>query len=65
MTTQRIIRLMPTTKRLKELRKAHGELWRVRQERPVACFDDAIGLYIESLDGTHSRWVLPAQTRDA
>lgn len=58
----RIVRLIPATKRLKQVRKVHGELWRVLHEAPVLCFDGAQGLFIESLDGTHTRWVLPSQT---
>jgi hypothetical protein len=50
------IRLLPKTKRLKELIKLHGEWWKVIDRRSVQCFDN-MGIYVESLDGKHKRWI--------
>lgn len=50
--------LLPNTKRLKELIKLHGATqWREYRREPVACFNGAIGVFIESADSKHTRWV--------
>lgn len=49
--------LLPATKRLKQLIKAHGEVWTEVERRPVACLGDEVGVFIRSPDGAHTRWV--------
>lgn len=51
------VTLQPRTKRLKQLIKAHGAIWRVLEDRNVACFNEQRGLFIEA--GGHTRWVHP------
>lgn len=54
--------LLPKTKRLKQLIKEHGSKWFViKRKNKVQCFDNQKGLFIESFDGKHSRWVKPEQ----
>jgi len=51
--------LLPTTSRMKQLIQAHGKVWNiVRESEHTICFD-AKGIFIESVDGNHSRWVRP------
>lgn len=56
--------LKPTTKRLKQLIKQHGECWSLLEKRSqVACFEGP-GLFVESADKTHTRWVRPSDTQE-
>ena len=52
--------LLPSNKRLKQLIKQYGKMWKVlRLDVPVQCFKDCkTGYLIESLDKQHSRWVM-------
>jgi hypothetical protein len=54
------VTLKPTTKRLKQVIQEHGAIWLVLEERPTACFDNELGLFIEAERGTHQRWVRPS-----
>lgn len=50
-------KLLPKSKRLKELIKLKGEVWEFLVcNKSVQCFNDK-GWYIQSFDGTHKRWV--------
>ena len=59
-------KLLPNTKRLKQLIKQHGDEWIVVQENvPVQCFTDSdVGTKICSLNLHHSRWVRPCDIED-
>lgn len=60
------VRLMGNSKRLKELVRLHGDVWRVRRlEMSVQCFNGDPGVFIEALDGAHSRWVRPDEVKHA
>lgn len=63
-TGRKIVELLPTTKRYKQLIKAHGPQWIVVARERVACFGYDEGLLIESMCGDHSRWVLPDDVRE-
>ena len=53
--------LKPTTKRLRQLIREHGARgWRVLRDEAVACFFGGRGLFIESADKRHTRWVRPS-----
>jgi len=44
-------------KRLKQLLKEHGNIWRfIRYSPNISCLD-VPGYYAESLDGSHERWI--------
>ncbi len=53
------VRMLPTTKRLKQLIKVHGEFWRIiRGHAHLPAFNGEPGVLVESLDGKkHSRWI--------
>jgi len=56
------VRLRPGTARLRQLIKAHGEVWTVLQFKPeLQAFGYCPGYFIESKDLKHTRWVLPSQ----
>jgi hypothetical protein len=53
--------LKPTSKRLKQLIKAHGATgWTLVRAHEVACFDNHLGFFIRSRDGQHERWARPS-----
>lgn len=53
-----IVRLKANTKRLKQVIKQHGVVWNVlRTEKSVPCFDGRGGIFVQSRDGLHTRWV--------
>ena len=54
------IKLLPKTKRLKELIKFHTNKWNIIDKKYVQCFDD-IGFFIESIDKKHKRWITKDQ----
>jgi hypothetical protein len=43
-------------KRLKQLVKEHGEIWRMLKYSP-GIYQSGPSWYIESMDGTHQRWI--------
>jgi len=51
--------ILPANKRFKQLIAEHGRLWLELERKSVSCFDGKIGVLIESLDKTHTRWVMP------
>lgn len=55
------IELLPTTMRLRQLIFQFGNIWAViKPEQSVQCFhDSSTGIRIESIDGSHIRWVRP------
>ena len=54
------VRLNSGNKRLKELIRLYGEQWTVRRvEDSVQCFNGRPRIFIESADGSHTRWVEP------
>ena len=57
------IELLPANKRLKQIVQEHGKLWKLLKECPVQCFNGATGLFIESMDGRHSRWIRPEEAK--
>jgi len=50
------IRILPTTKRLKQLIKEFGDVWDVVKIGNPQCLDDK-GLLVSSECGNHVRWV--------
>ena len=50
------IKLLPTNKRLKQIIKEYGEIWKIIDKKHVQCFND-IGFKIKSLDNNHERWI--------
>ena len=48
--------LKPECARIRQLIKQHGAVWTVLEIAHVQCFDD-MGVLVESLDGSHSRWI--------
>lgn len=43
-------------KRLKQLMREHGTKWRVVfGPEPMQCFNNELGVHVESIDGTHRR----------
>lgn len=57
------IELLPSDKRSKQLIKEHGCFWIELERKPCLCFDGDIGVFIESLDTKHTRWVRLASLR--
>lgn len=58
-------KLLPITKRLKQLRSEFGPTWFVVQARDsLPCFNGRPGLFIKSLNGKHSRWVMSDQVEE-
>lgn len=61
MTQNNTITLVPSgpkAKRLKQLIKQHGPEWTlIRISDKCQCFDNRPGVFIESLDKKHTRWV--------
>ena len=50
-------KILPKTKRLKQLIKEHGEEWSaISSVQPVMCFDNDLGVKVLSKLG-HVRWV--------
>lgn len=55
----RIVKLLPTNKRLKQLIKEHGPLWwQIGPRERMQCFNNQMGARIRSQDGLHDRNVL-------
>ena len=55
----RRIKLLPATKRLKQIIHDHGNIWKVLEPpRPMQCFDNQMGIRIQSMDGKHERNIL-------
>lgn len=53
-----VVRLKASNKRLKQVIKQHGRCWLVlRTQDSVPCFDGRAGIFIESMDGEHTRWI--------
>lgn len=69
MPQEETVTLLPDTKRLKQLIKAHGNRWLVvRREKSVACFNGRPGLMIATDitdEPQHLRWVEPHQIKRA
>ena len=57
------VKLLPNTKRLKQIIKEHGSQWRVLDDRPVLCFGGQRGILIQSMDESHMRWVKPVDIK--
>lgn len=55
--------LLPVNKRIKQLIRAHGDVWEVMWSCRMPCFDGSLGLAVRSLDGTHERNVRASDTR--
>jgi len=54
--TDTLIRVVPVSKRGKQLVKEHGDLWQHRfGPRPMQCFDNELGIQIETIDGCQYR----------
>jgi hypothetical protein len=50
------VKLLPNTKRLKQVIKEHGHVWNLLQgPMPMQCFDNELGILIKSLDDKHVR----------
>ena len=51
------VKVLPTSKRLKQLIKEHDDVWVAIEDepRPMQCFDNELGVSIMSQDGTHQR----------
>lgn len=48
----RLIRVFATSKKGKQLIKKHGDVWRIAKgPKPMQCFSNEIGYYIETVDG--------------
>lgn len=52
-----MITLLPTSNRLRQLIRDHGDQWVVTRDMPCACFGGQEGLEIQSPDHLHIRWV--------
>lgn len=53
-----LLRITHGDKRLKQLIKQHGNIWRFKRYSPgCQCFDGNPGYYAESLDKSHIRWI--------
>lgn len=57
--------IVHTNKRLKQLVKEYGDTWNaVTPIQNLQCFNNRLGVGVESLDGKHKRWVeYPSQIR--
>jgi len=54
----------PKNKRLKQIFKKHGDVWRVLEEwESVPCLNGEPGVLIETNGGAHLRWVKPEDIR--
>ena len=53
-----LLRVTSGDKRLKQLIKQHGEIWRFKRYSPgCQCFGGNPGYYAQSIDETHVRWI--------
>lgn len=51
-------KIIPNNKRLKQLVKEFGEVWwAVSPIQKFICFDNGLGVTVESIDGKHKRHV--------
>jgi hypothetical protein len=51
-----VIRVLPNSKRLKQLIKQHGEVWEVIDgPMRMQCFNGEIGVFARALSGLHLR----------
>ena len=57
--TETTVTLLPTSKKLKQLIKQHGDQWiPLGEPKPLQCFNNEMGLLIASQDKKHFRNVL-------
>ena len=53
-----LLRITPGDKRLKQLVKEHGYIWRFKKFNPgCQCFNGNPGYYAQSIDESHIRWI--------
>ena len=58
------IKIRPTTNRLRQLIRDHGDVWEMTQaSRPIVAFQGDRGVEVRSLNGRHTRWVRLKDTR--
>ena len=58
------IKIRPTTNRLRQLIRDHGEVWEMMQApKLIPAFRDDRGVEVRSLNGRHIRWVRLKDTR--
>lgn len=60
-----LLRITPHDKRLKQLVREFGELWRFKRFTPNPQFNPGIPhYYVVSLCGTHERWIAVSETTE-